>query len=1395
MLAGRLFVRALAVCLLFATHAAAQTTYTLSGTVYGGGSTLPNTIVEALVDGTATVAAQTTTSGAGQYALSLADGTYDLRVTPPAGSGYGQETVQNVTISGANRTYDVVLLSSSVGSISGVVSGRDGKPVPNVTVRAYVGPTNNTAQTDAQGRYSLQAANGTAYMEFYGGGAAGVSPANFYVERYNIAVNGPTVVNVSLPVFMLSGRVLDPNGAPVAGATLNLSTAQYFNNGRESSSAFATTDAQGAYSMLLLAGSGGGTARPPAGSTLVPTSRSFTLTADAQLDFTLGAAVQITGTVTGRNGQPVPNVTVRAYVGPSNASAQTDGQGRYSVLAANGTAYMEFYGGGAAGVTPANFYVERYNIAVNGGAVVDVALPVHLLSGRVLDPAGVGVAGATLNLSTAQYLNNGRESSSAFATTDAQGGYSMLLLAGSGGGTARPPSGSNLVPVSKSFALTADSQLDFTLGAAVEITGIVRGRNGQPVPNVTVRAYVGPSNNSVQTGSDGRYRVLAANGTAYMEFYGGGPATVAPPNFYVERYNISVTGPTTVDVDLPVLSVTGAVTDSNGSPVPNVALNASTAEYLNNGRHSSSAWATSDAQGAYGFLLLKGNGSFQINPPAATGFLRASVPLNLATDLTQRVVLQRPDLSPPQIVAGPVVVHLSDDSVSVSWTTNEASSSRVEYGIGAMTLAVTDNTMTTNHTVTLLNLTPLSIYAFRVGSTDSSGNGPVYSAPGTFTTQGPPGDITPPVITSGPTVVFVDQTSGLIQWTTDEPASSSLSFGLSETLGTTVAGPAGKFTQSHSIRLTGLTPETRYYAQVASVDPDGNAMAGSVFSFGTLAVPDTAAPVITAGPAVTSITDTKITVTWTTNEPATSGVSYNDGTQFFVVSDAALTRSHEITLSGLTPQRRYYITVSSTDAVGNGPTLGGPIEATTAATPDTTAPAISNVQVIDITETSAVVIWTTDERGTSAVSYGTASGVLDHTKADVSAVTVHRLSLTGLLDGTTYYLTVSSTDASGNTSTSEEITFKTVSAFVDMPPSAPGPITGPSGPTRAESFDLSWGASTDDVGIGSYDVVRNGQVVATVGADVTTYTESGLAEGGYEYQIRAADTAGHTASSAVFAVLVDRTAPVVDVPADIMADAIGTAATVTFATSATDNVDGAVSASCAPASGSSFPVGQTTVTCSAQDAAGNAGSRSFVVTVRDVTAPTLRLPADRTLEATEPAGAIATFAASADDLVDGAVTATCSPVSGSVFGIGTSTVQCSATDRAGNTATGTFSVTVTDTTGPEIADVVPSQIELWPPNHQLVPVTIAVKVSDIADTAPACRIVQVTSSEPDNGLGDGDTPNDSIVEGPLRVQLRAERSGKGSGRTYTIAVDCRDAAGNRTAAATTVFVPHSRAKK
>jgi len=110
------------------------------------------------------------------------------------------------------------------------------------------------------------------------------------------------------------------------------------------------------------------------------------------------------------------------------------------------------------------------------------------------------------------------------------------------------------------------------------------------------------------------------------------------------------------------------------------------------------------------------------------------------------------------------------------------------------------------------------------------------------------------------------------------------------------------------------------------------------------------------------------------------------------------------------------------------------------------------------------------------------------------------------------------------------------------------------------------------------------------------------------------------------------------------------------------------------------PATTTVYMSSAPACTGNLSGCSNWTAVTDITPPTLSLPADITMPATGPSGAVVSYSASATDNVDPTLPVACLPPSGSTFPAGTTIVICSATDTAGNTAIGSFQVTVTDTT-------------------------------------------------------------------------------------------------------------------
>jgi len=224
-------------------------------------------------------------------------------------------------------------------------------------------------------------------------------------------------------------------------------------------------------------------------------------------------------------------------------------------------------------------------------------------------------------------------------------------------------------------------------------------------------------------------------------------------------------------------------------------------------------------------------------------------------------------------------------------------------------------------------------------------------------------------------------------------------------------------------------------------------------------------------------------------------------------------------------------------------------------------------------------------------------------------------------------------------------------------------------------------------------------------------------------------------------------------------------------------------------------VGNYAVTYSAVDQAG--GQASPVVRsvhVVDTTAPVVTVlgPNPATVEC---ATAYVDPGATAADSCVGPLAVS---VSGAVnTGMpGSYTLGYSATDPSGNTGTASRLVSVNDTIPPVMK--VKGPIVLAPPDHKYDTFTIADFVKSVTD---ACTpgigiadavITKVSSDEPEDGIGDGNTLNDIVIGSDCRsTMLRVERSGTGNGRVYTVTLHVVDLAGNRTEATVKVIVPTS----
>ncbi|MBI1850588.1 MAG: HYR domain-containing protein [Planctomycetes bacterium] len=221
------------------------------------------------------------------------------------------------------------------------------------------------------------------------------------------------------------------------------------------------------------------------------------------------------------------------------------------------------------------------------------------------------------------------------------------------------------------------------------------------------------------------------------------------------------------------------------------------------------------------------------------------------------------------------------------------------------------------------------------------------------------------------------------------------------------------------------------------------------------------------------------------------------------------------------------------------------------------------------------------------------------------------------------------------------------------------------------------------------------------------------------------DTNG--ASDVFFRDLIDSIPPVITCSTNLVRECTGASgASVSYTTTATDNCDPSPIVSCAPASGATFAIATTTVNCTATDATGNSSACSFTVTVRDTVAPTITCPTNASSECTGPSGAPVTFTATATDTCDASPSVVCAPASGSTFAIGTTTVNCTATDASSNASSCSFTVSIADTTAPAIT--CPANLVRQCTSSSGAPVTFTVTATDTCDSTPTVSCVPASGS-------------------------------------------------------------------
>lgn len=309
-------------------------------------------------------------------------------------------------------------------------------------------------------------------------------------------------------------------------------------------------------------------------------------------------------------------------------------------------------------------------------------------------------------------------------------------------------------------------------------------------------------------------------------------------------------------------------------------------------------------------------------------------------------------------------------------------------------------------------------------------------------------------------------------------------------------------------------------------------------------VADTIAPSAPTGLIATAVTPTSVSLAWS---PATDNVGIDHyevrrngvaiGTTTSTTTFLDIDVSRNLTLT---------YTVVAVDAAGNVSAPSNALVVTTPNVADTTPPSVPTNLVATLAGDDVALSWTA-----STDNVGVASYVIERDGADVATSTTTSYVDANRPAGATHRYVVYAKDAAGNRSTGSNIVTITIPATPDtQPPTAP---TNLKATVAGDDVTLTWGASSDNIGVASYVVKRNGVDIATVTG--LTYVDMDVAAGvTHTYTVHAKDAAGNqsAASTSVPVFIGDTTVPTVAIEAPT--DGATVTGTVTVEVTATDNV-------------------------------------------------------------------------------------------------------------------------------------------------------------------------------------------------------------------------------------------------
>ncbi|MBI3044835.1 MAG: fibronectin type III domain-containing protein [Betaproteobacteria bacterium] len=416
-------------------------------------------------------------------------------------------------------------------------------------------------------------------------------------------------------------------------------------------------------------------------------------------------------------------------------------------------------------------------------------------------------------------------------------------------------------------------------------------------------------------------------------------------------------------------------------------------------------------------------------------------------------------------------------------------------------------------------LTNGTTYAYRITACDVAGNCSAQTGTVNATTL----DTAAPTTPTGLTATPVSETQINLAWnaSTDNVGVSNYRVYRAGVQIATVNSPTVSYSN------TGLTAGTTYSYTVSACDAAGNCSGQSAIASTTTL--DTTAPSTPTGLTATAVSGSQINLAWTAstdNVAVTAYRVFRGGVFLTTVNAPTVTYSN----TGLTNATNYTYTVSACDASLNCSAQSASANATTFDTAAPTTP--TGLTATAASQSQIDLAWNASSDNVGVSVYRVFRGGVQIATVNSPTLTY---SNTGLAASTNYTYTVSACDAAGNCSA------QGISANATTPdtqaPTQPTGLTATA--VSGSQINLAWTASTDNVAVTAYQVLRAGVQIATVNSPTLSYSNTGLTNAtNYSYTVTACDAAGNCSaqSASANATTFDTAAPTV--PTGLTANAV-----------------------------------------------------------------------------------------------------------------------------------------------------------------------------------------------------------------------------------------------------------------